>query len=156
MKRLLPFTLLALMTPHAQPQTIASLVDKSRILLLFAPSDTSPLFQRQLTLLAHHGPDLAERDLVLLPILGNAGPAASTNTLRDLHPPVVSPTLSIQEQLTLRHRFHIAPGDFTILLLGKDGGEKLRQQIPITLEKLNATIDAMPMRRDEIRTRLKR
>ena len=155
MKHLLPLTLLALTAMPIHPQTIASLVDKNRVLLLFAPSDTSPLFQKQLTLLAHHASDLAERDLVLLPILGNASPATSPNTLRDLHPPQVSPALSIKEQLTLRHRFHIAPGDFTVLLLGKDGGEKLRQQTPITIQKLNATIDAMPMRRDEIRTRPK-
>ena len=147
MKRLLLLTLL--MTPHLHGQTVASLVDKNRVLLLFAPSDTSPLFQKQLTLLAHHTPDLAERDLVLLPILSNAGPPAGANTLRDLHAPDLSP----QEQLTLRHRFHIAPNDFAVLLLGKDGGEKLRSTTPLTIEKLNTTIDAMPMRKDEIQNK---
>ncbi len=143
-RTVLSFTLalLTLMTSPIHPQTVASLVDKNRVLLLFAPSDSSPLFQKQLTLLTHHAPDLADRDLVLLPILGK-----SSTILHDLHAHDVSP----QEQLTLRHRFHIAPAHFTVLLLGKDGGEKLRSTTPLTIEKLTSLIDAMPMRQDEIR-----
>ncbi len=62
-RTVLSFTLAlsTLMTSPIHPQTVASLVDKNRVLLLFAPSDSSPLFQKQLTLLAHHAPDLADR-----------------------------------------------------------------------------------------------
>jgi hypothetical protein len=127
--------------------SLASLKDKNRVLLVFAPSDQTPDFERQLDLLASHPNDLRERDLVLLPVVTMAHPPTDANTLRVPHPPVASPTA----QLDLRHRFHVAPGAFTVILIGKDGGEKLRQHTPISIDKLNATIDAMPMRQEEMR-----
>ena len=42
---------------------------------------------------------------------------------------------------------------FEITLIGKDGGKKLSQSTLIEPEELFAIIDAMPMRRDEMRTR---
>jgi hypothetical protein len=45
--------------------------------------------------------------------------------------------------------YHITSG-FTAILVGKDGGEKIRSSRPLTLEKLFNTIDAMPMRRHEM------
>jgi hypothetical protein len=40
---------------------------------------------------------------------------------------------------------------FTAILIGKDGGEKLRSTSSISLQKLYNTIDAMPMRRQEMK-----
>ena len=40
---------------------------------------------------------------------------------------------------------------FTVLLIGKDGGVKLRRHEPVTIALLTRTIDAMPMRRQEMR-----
>ena len=53
------------------------------------------------------------------------------------------------EAATLRHRFHIASADFTVILLGKDGGEKLRCHTPVKIEVLTGLIDTMPMRQQE-------
>ena len=53
------------------------------------------------------------------------------------------------------NRFHVASNQFAVNLIGKDGGEKLRKRIPIAAETLNATIDAMPMRQNEIHSRSK-
>jgi hypothetical protein len=39
---------------------------------------------------------------------------------------------------------------FTFILIGKDGGEKLRSDTVVPYRKLFATIDAMPMRRTEM------
>ena len=41
---------------------------------------------------------------------------------------------------------------FEVVLVGKDGGEKLRSAVPIEPERLFETIDAMPMRRQEMRS----
>jgi hypothetical protein len=41
--------------------------------------------------------------------------------------------------------------EFEIILIGKDGGVKLRSKTPISLEELFSLIDAMPMRRQEMR-----
>ena len=51
----------------------------------------------------------------------------------------------------LRRRFAIGEGDFAVILVGKDGGEKLRQRTPLSVDALFGTIDAMPMRRREMR-----
>lgn len=47
-------------------------------------------------------------------------------------------------------RFHVHPNDFTVILLGKDGGEKFRSHAPVTIDRLNRIIDAMPMRQAEL------
>ena len=43
--------------------------------------------------------------------------------------------------------------DFEVILIGLDGGVKLRQTELLTLEKLFTLIDGMPMRRSEIRNK---
>jgi hypothetical protein len=57
------------------------------------------------------------------------------------------------EQDALRKRFHVRPDAFAVILVGKDGGEKMRSDKPIPWETLEATIDAMPMRQTEMRTK---
>ena len=42
-------------------------------------------------------------------------------------------------------------GDFEVILIGLDGGVKLRQTEMISLDKLFTLIDGMPMRRREIK-----
>lgn len=40
---------------------------------------------------------------------------------------------------------------FTFILIGRDGGEKLRSSDLVTIEKLFGLIDAMPMRKAEMK-----
>ena len=40
---------------------------------------------------------------------------------------------------------------FSVVLIGKDGGEKLRRATPLSPDELFAIVDAMPMRRAEMR-----
>ncbi|WP_190510597.1 DUF4174 domain-containing protein [Leptolyngbya sp. FACHB-321] len=53
----------------------------------------------------------------------------------------------------LRQQFGIPPEEFAVILVGKDGTEKQRSQTPVDLELLFRTIDAMPMRQQEMRSR---
>lgn len=39
---------------------------------------------------------------------------------------------------------------FAVVLIGKDGGEKLRRSAPLATDELFAVVDAMPMRRAEM------
>ena len=128
-------------------QTLASLADKNRVLLVFAPSARDPRVSQQIKLLSHHSAERKERDLVLLPIFLDPTTPPDADTLRDLNPQPVPDV----EQLTLRSRFHIAQKDFAVVLIGKDGGEKFRAATPVTLERLDHIIDAMPMRQNEIK-----
>ncbi len=129
--------------------SLSSLKDKNRVLLVFAPSTQSPDFQRQLVILHRYASGIKERDLVAIPVVVQAGDTTGADTLRNLYPPVASDT----DQIDLRHRFHVPTGEFMVILIGKDGGEKLRQTSPISAEKLSTVIDAMPGRQDEIRER---
>lgn len=56
-----------------------------------------------------------------------------------------------EEATSLRDRFDVGSGMFTAVLVGKDGGEKFRSRNPIPPQDLFERIDAMPMRRREMR-----
>ena len=51
----------------------------------------------------------------------------------------------------LRQKFKMKQDRLTVVLIGKDGGEKSRQIGEINLEKFFSLIDTMPMRQREIR-----
>ena len=51
----------------------------------------------------------------------------------------------------IRKKFDVPPGLFTVILVGKDGGVKLRQNPEVKLKDIFALIDAMPMRQQEMR-----
>jgi hypothetical protein len=57
----------------------------------------------------------------------------------------------IERDFIVETRF--GPAAFSVVLIGKDGGEKLRQTIPLAPADLFALVDAMPMRQAEIRER---
>jgi hypothetical protein len=143
---LLALALLAPMVGSAQ-QTLAGLVDRNRVLLIFAPTGADRRYGQQIAAFEHHEVDLRSRDVVVIPVLIDGGPPQSSNTVRMLQPPLIQ----ADEQITIRRRFHIQQSQFAVILLGKDGGEKLRSATPIALARLNRTIDAMPGRQDEMR-----
>jgi len=126
---------------QAQPNGIVSLYElrhTSRPLLIFAPKPDDPQLEIQIRSLTQNAAQLAERDVVIIAV-----PYES--------PSPTDASLSPEEATEARRRFKIAPTDFTVILIGKDGGEKLRDTKPFTIAKLRDTIDAMPMRQDEIR-----
>ena len=47
--------------------------------------------------------------------------------------------------------YDVAYRDFTIILIGKDGEVKLRENAPVEIAKLFEIIDTMPMRQRDIR-----
>jgi len=55
----------------------------------------------------------------------------------------------LERDFTVETRFDAKT--FSIVLIGKDGGEKLRRTKPLTPAELFALVDAMPMRRAEMR-----
>ncbi len=126
--------------------TLASLRDRYRPLLVFAPSDTPQLIE-QARILTKGTQDLRERDVITLPLLlqDDTKSGGVTFSLSD------TGRVTPYEQASIRRRFHVQPNNFTVILIGKDGGEKLRSHQLISLETLRSTIDAMPMRQDEMR-----
>jgi hypothetical protein len=48
-------------------------------------------------------------------------------------------------------KYQVSKNDFTLLLIGKDGFVKLRSKEVVKPERIYALVDAMPMRKDEMR-----
>ncbi len=113
---------------------------EKRPLILFAPDETHAIRAAQSSALENQSDALRERDMVFIEVIGQT-------THIDGH---AAPELHAD---TLRRRYGVAAGDAVALLVGKDGGVKLRQTRAIEASTLFETIDAMPMRRHEIRTR---
>ena len=50
----------------------------------------------------------------------------------------------------VREQFHVAAGDFAVLLLDEDGTVRLRAANPVNADRLNALIDKTPARQAEM------
>jgi hypothetical protein len=126
---------------QAQPPhtTLAAMRDKQRAVVVFANGNNA-LAEQQLQVAAQHAADFRERDLLLVGIEGT-------------DPSVPTAMLKPDEDAAARRRFHVEAGQFTVVLIGKDGGEKLRSHTPFTWQTLRDTMDSMPMRAEEMRQR---
>ena len=133
----LPMLPFAARSQSSSTVTLQSLRDQHRVLLVFANGDNA-LAEKQLTVAADHADGFKERDLLLVGLSGN-------------RPGVPTAMLSAADDAAARRHFHVDAGQFTVILIGKDGGEKLRSHQAIAWNKLESTIDAMPMRQDEAR-----
>ena len=129
--------------------TLPSLRDLYRPLLIFSPNDGDARLQQQISFTDDHKPGLAERQVILIAFFEHGATAVGATAF---YPDGTLGYLTKAEGAAARRRFHIAPGDFTVILLGKDGGEKLCSHDPIPFATLRDTIDAMPMRQQEMRT----
>ncbi|WP_166395049.1 DUF4174 domain-containing protein [Rubrobacter marinus] len=112
-----------------------------RLFLTFAASRRDGDLARQDLLLEGSGDGFAERDLRRGDLFGDG----TGNFDGAPVPPA--------EVAAVRERFGVEPGAFTALLVGKDGTVKHRSDEPVGLEELYALVDAMPMRRREMRER---
>ena len=113
---------------------------KYRPLLVFSDSASSAALAQQRGIVAASRTALADRNVVVVWVIGD----------------VVSSEFGPRPELgasALRARFGVANASFRAVLVGKDGGAKLSQSTPLDAARLFATIDAMPMRRDEMRNR---
>jgi hypothetical protein len=111
---------------------------KYRPVLVFAPDDGDASLVRQRQVVEAGADAFRERNVVVVYVVGDRvsqafGPA----------PGATAPTL--------RQRYGVAAGAFHAILVGKDGGVKLQSRTPLSAERLSKVIDAMPMRRDEMR-----
>ena len=112
---------------------------KNRLLFIFAPQEGDSFFQALQSEISTQPDEIAERDLVVFKIF-ETGPSYMETTRIDP-----------QTAAAIRTKFAAPLGQFTCILVGKDGGTKLRRPAPVKLEEVFDLIDAMPMRREEMR-----
>lgn len=117
---------LALLAPSAGRAQDA----RPRRLLVFAPSRDDARFRRQDALLARAQAAFRDRDLVRTDVIGG-GPDAAR----------------------LRARYRVRPGGFRVVLVGRDGHVAYAGPSPVPPGEITGRIDAMPMRRQEMRQR---
>jgi hypothetical protein len=63
--------------------------------------------------------------------------------------------LSQKSVQNIRRRLGVQAGPFQVLLIGKDGGVKLRSSEPVSVKDIFGLIDSMPMRQQEMESRKK-
>lgn len=115
---------------------------RERALLVFAPSASHPDYARLAPELDRRAADLDERQLVVYRLFLQG---ASRNDHKPLDAAVVE---------ELRRSPGVAPGEATLILIGKDGAEKMRSALGmVDLDAVFRRIDAMPMRRLEMQRR---
>ena len=100
-----------------------------REIILFAYVDDDQSLKKQLEILNSDPKGLAERDLK------------------------ISVKIWVKDKGITHQKFKIAKNQFAFILIGKDGGEKYRSFNVVTKQKLYSFIDAMPMRKYEIKNR---
>lgn len=113
---------------------------QTRPLLIFASRPDDPQMGIQLRTLWEHATEAHERQIVGIALPYNS---PSPSELQ----------LSATDAEAARRRFNVPPEQFTVILLGKDGQEKLRSTKPVSMKKLDDTIDELPMRQQETRSR---
>jgi len=117
---------------------------KNRQLFIFAPDGNHPFFAKLQKEISAQTAEVEDRDLVVFEVL-EKGPARMNRTLID--PDAAD---------AIRKRFAAARNRFTLVLVGKDGGIKLKRHDPIDLIEIFNLIDSMPMRKDEMRSKPER
>ncbi|WP_299730057.1 DUF4174 domain-containing protein [uncultured Tateyamaria sp.] len=108
-------------------EDLSQFVWEKRPIIVFADSPNDSSFGLQMEYLKARVEDLEQRDVVVL---------------TDTDP-------SVQSAL----RTKLRPRGFMMVLIGKDGGVKLRKPFPWDVREISRTIDKMPMRQREIRER---
>ena len=116
---------------------------KNRILVLFSPTESDPSFRLQKKDLASSAEGVLERDLMILEILEHGESRAGSQVMSGK---------SVQD---IRKRLGVHTGPFQVLLIGKDGGVKLRSSEPVSMKDLFGLIDSMPMRQQEMESKQK-
>lgn len=126
---LLTIAALALPLMTSAQSDLSQYRNKNRLLLVFAPSKADLRWQKQDSLLAGSAADFQERDLLRFDYLEHGGDHGAA----------------------LRTRYGVKPGQFRVLLIGKDGHVASGGPTPLSLRELTEQIDRMPMRREEMK-----
>ena len=114
---------------------------KNRLLFLFAPQRSDRFFSDLRNEIMANKNEVEDRDLVVFEILESE--------------PSFMNYVSLDAQLAaeLRKKFDTLTGRFTVILVGKDGGVKLKRDETVGLAAVFGLIDSMPMRQNEMRQR---
>ena len=112
---------------------------KNRLLLVFSPAESDPSFVVFDQNVSIKSLGVEDRDLIVFRIFEKG------SSFRGGQP------LSKEDAQNLRNHFNVKPGQFTVILIGKDGTIKMVREHLVELHEIFDLIDSMPMRRQEMR-----
>jgi Domain of unknown function (DUF4174) len=118
------------MTAHAQTDPLTSYRWKNRVLVVVAPGRHDDQGLAQHRAFEKAAPGMAERDVILLDASGDD-----------------------DRSRAVRKSLSVGNDTFKVLLVGKDGNTAVSSENPLSAADLFRRIDAMPMRRDEMRAK---
>ena len=111
---------------------------KNRLLFIFAEDASHPLFKNLQSQILAQKAEVDDRDLIVFEVPAN-GPARMGTT-----------NLDRQQADSLRNHFDLPNAAFSLILVGKDGGIKLKRSDQVDLTEVFGLIDSMPMRQREM------
>ena len=112
---------------------------KNRLLFVFAPHSSHPSLIDLKYDMSVQKEKILDRDLIVFQIYETGSSFKGMNEIDH------------ETADQLRREFRVSPGLLTVILVGKDGGVKLRQNQQVNLKQIFLLIDGMPMRREEMR-----
>ena len=112
---------------------------KNRLLLIFAQDGNHPLFQDLQSQILAQKAEVDDRDLIVFEVPAQGPARMNTNTL------------DRKEADSIRNHFAIPSDEYSLILVGKDGGIKLKRKDQVDLKEVFELIDSMPMRQNEMR-----
>jgi hypothetical protein len=121
------------------PMDLTQFQWKNRLLLIFAPDENDSFFKKLQSEIIAQKAEVEDRDLLVFEVLGRGSSRINTTHLNQVNVD------------SIRRRFSVPQRSFRVILIGKDGGIKLKRDDQTNLEAIFELIDSMPMRKDEIR-----
>ena len=129
---------LLLISPVAMfSQALSEFQWENRLIVIFTETEDSEKYQHQMETLQNDEKGLTERKLKVI------------HSIPGKHQ-IVFPQKSAWQNSKLFQKKE-SKADFEVILIGLDGGVKLRQTEAVELKKLYSLIDSMPMRQAEMR-----
>lgn len=130
--------------PSTAPFKLTRYRDRNRVLILFARTASDSALAAEDAALRARTAGVADRDLVIVRVLETGVLETGTSRVDDR-------PLGAADAAALRRQLRVGEGRFTAVLIGKDGHVALRSHTPVVAGRLFPLIDAMPMRRAEMR-----
>ncbi|XMO87583.1 DUF4174 domain-containing protein [Algibacter sp. AS12] len=138
--KILFFATLMISVNKGMSQNIASHQWENRVLLVLTDGANTSTFQNQIKELQAHENGLTNRKLIVYQIKKHS----YTKGLLDE---------AWQNSSKTYEKYKSKNSSFEVILIGLDGGIKIRQPHLLTCEKLFEIIDVMPMRKSELKLR---
>ena len=111
---------------------------KHRLLLIFAMDENDPPFKKLKDEIIAQKAEVENRDLLVFEIFERGLSRMNTTPLDPVN------------VHSIRKHYAIPQSAFKVILIGKDGGIKLKKDDTANLELIFERIDAMPMRKNEM------